>query len=348
MNGKDGTGDMAEQAEQARASEKPVGWGVLGTGKIGARAVIPAIQASSNGRLVAVASRARERAQALAAESRSQARAYGSYEELLADPEVEAVYIPLPNGMHAEWSIRAAEAGKHVLCEKPLALTAAEARRIVDACRAAGVLLLEAFMYRFHPQTRWVQEQLAAGRIGPVRLVRGSFAFDIAARPRDIRLQAALGGGSLMDVGCYPLNYCRMVFGGPPRSAVARVVVPDEAEVELGVAAVLDFGDDRLGVFDCSFQWPRQQRVEIVGQAGRIVVEAPFTPAFNDTVVRVLSDDETVEHRIAGVDQYRLQVEHFATCVREGKPLAIEPQDAVENAAAIDLIYQSAGYRWPR
>jgi D-xylose 1-dehydrogenase (NADP+, D-xylono-1,5-lactone-forming) len=335
-------------AEQARTAERPVGWGVLGTGKIGARAVIPAIQASSNGRLVAVASRDRDRAAALAAASRSEARAYGSYEELLADPEVEAVYIPLPNGLHAAWSIRAAEAGKHVLCEKPLALTADEARRISDACQAAGVLLLEAFMYRFHPQTRWVQEQLAAGRIGPVRLVRGSFAFDIAGRPRDIRLHGALGGGSLMDVGCYPLNYCRMVYGGPPRSALARVVVPEGAEVELGVAAILDFGDDRLGMIDCSFQWPPQQRVEIVGQKGRIVVETPFTPGFNETVARVISGNETVEHRLAGVDQYRLQVEHFATCVREGTPLAIGPQDAVENAAAIELIYRAAAYRWPR
>lgn len=334
--------------EQARTAEQPVGWGVLGTGKIGARAVIPAILASSNGRLVAVASRDRARAETLAAASQSGARAYGRYEELLADSEVEAVYIPLPNGMHVEWGIRAAEAGKHVLCEKPLALTADDARRVGDACQAAGVLLLEAFMYRFHPQTRWVQQQLAAGRIGPVRLVRGAFAFDIAGRPRDIRLQATLGGGSLMDVGCYPLNYCRMVYGGPPRSALARVVVPEGAEVEQGVAAILDFGDDRLGVIDCGFQWPQQQRVEIVGQRGRIVVETPFTPGFSDTVVRVISGNETLEHRLAGVDQYRLQVEHFATCVREGTPLAISPQDAVENAAAIELIYRAAGYRWPR
>lgn len=326
----------------------PVRWGVLSTANIGVKAVIPAIQAASNGRLLAVASRDQARAQALATQLGPGVRAYGSYEALLAEPEIEAVYIPLPNSQHAEWSIRAAQAGKHVLCEKPLALTAVEARRIADACRAAGVLLLEAFMYRFHPQTRWVQEQLAAGRIGPVRLVRGNFAFDIRARPGDVRLQASLGGGSLMDVGCYPLNYSRMVFGGAPRQAIARVVAPAGSEVEQTVTAVLDYGDDRLALIDCSFQQPPHQRAEIIGDAGRIVVETPFTPGRGDAIARLILDDETLERRIPGVDQYRLQVEHFATCIRHGSPLAIPPADAEENAAAIEMIYQAAGYTWPR
>ncbi len=326
----------------------PVRWGVLGTGNIGRRAVIPAIQAATNARLVAVASRDAARARTFVHEIAPSARAHGTYEALLEDPDVEAVYIPLPNSEHAEWTIRAAGAGKHVLCEKPLALTAAEARRIIDACQSAGVLLLEAFMYRFHPQTRWVQEQLAAGRIGTVRLVRGWFGFDIAGRSRDIRLQGALGGGSLMDVGCYPLNYCRMVYGGPPQAASARVVAPPHSEVEQMVGAVLDFGEGRLGVIECGFLWPEHQRVEIVGALGRIIVEAPFTPGVSDTVIRVVGNDETMVRRIAGVDEYRLQVEHFSAAVREGKPLAILPTDAVENAAAIEMIYQAAGYEWPR
>lgn len=326
----------------------PVRWGVLGTGNIGRRAVIPAIQAATNARLVAVASRDAARARTFVHEVAPSARAHGTYEALLEDPDVEAVYIPLPNSEHAEWTIRAAGAGKHVLCEKPLALTAAEARRIIVACQSAGVLLLEAFMYRFHPQTRWVQEQLAAGRIGTVRLVRGWFGFEIAGRSRDIRLQGALGGGSLMDVGCYPLNYCRMVYGGPPQAASARVVVPPHSEVEQMVGAVLDFGEGRLGVIECGFLWPEHQRVEIVGASGRIIVEAPFTPGVSDTVIRVVGNDETMVRRIAGVDEYRLQVEHFSAAVREGKTLAILPTDAVENAAAIEMIYQAAGYEWPR
>jgi predicted dehydrogenase len=339
---------MGENAERAEpAASEPLRWGVLSTANIGFKAVIPAILGAANGRLVAVASRDEARAVTLADQLESRPRAYGSYAALLADPEVEAVYIPLPNSQHMEWSIRAAEAGKHVLCEKPLALNADEARRIVAACRSADVLLLEAFMYRFHPQTLWTLEQVRAGRIGAVRLVRGSFAFDISLRPGDIRLRASLGGGSLLDVGCYPLNYCRLIFGGPPSQATARALVPEGAEVEHSVAAVLDFGAGRLGVIDCSFQLPEQQRIEIVGEAGRIVVDAPFTPGRGDAIVRVTTGDETLERRIAGVDQYRLQVEHFARCVRQGTPLAIPPDDAVENAAAIDLIYQGAGYAWP-
>lgn len=337
---------MGEHVQKASAA--PVRWGVLSTANIGARAVIPAIQAASNGQLLAIASRDRARAEAFAARLRPGTRAHGSYEALLADPDIEAIYIPLPNSQHAEWSIRAAQAGKHVLCEKPLAATAAEARRIADACRASGVLLLEAFMYRFHPQTRWVQEQVAAGLIGPVRLVRSNFAFDIRTRPGDIRLLATLGGGSLMDVGCYPLNYSRMIFGGLPRQATAHVVTPADSEVEQTVAAVLDYGDDRLAIIDCSFQQPPHQRAEVIGETGRIVVEAPFTPFRNDAIVRVVREDETVEHRIPAVDQYQRQVEHFGACIRAGTPLAISPADAVENAAAIEMIYRAAGYTWPR
>jgi D-xylose 1-dehydrogenase (NADP+, D-xylono-1,5-lactone-forming) len=337
---------MAGDLEMKAA--EPVRWGVLGTGKIARDAMIPAILAAPNARLVALASREVARAEALRRSTAPDARVYGSYTALLADPAVEVVYIALPNSQHAEWCIRAAEAGKHVLCEKPLALTAEEAQRAIQACRGAGVLLLEAFMYRFHPQTRWVLEQVGAGRIGTVRLVRGAFAFDIRGRPQDIRLQAALGGGSLLDVGCYPVNYCRMIYGGPPLTAAAQVVVPAGAQVEYAVAAALDFGNGRLGVIDCSFQQPRHQRVEIVGEDGRIVVETPFTPGVSDVVVRVIAGDETLERRIDGVDQYRMQVEHVGRCVRQGEPLAVPPEDALENAAAIELIYRSASYQWPR
>ncbi|HEY7779978.1 MAG TPA: Gfo/Idh/MocA family oxidoreductase [Ktedonobacterales bacterium] len=328
----------------------PLRWGVLGTGKIGRNAMIPAMLAADNARLVAVASRDLARAEAAlapVADRAPGARALAGYAALLADPEVEAVYITLPNSQHVEWSTRAAQAGKHVLCEKPLALTADDARRVVDACRTSNVLLLEGFMYRFHPQTAWTLEQVAAGRIGPVVTVRGSFAFDIRGRPHDIRLQGALGGGSLLDVGSYPLTYCLAVFAESPRAVAARAQVPPGAEVEHAVAAALDFGAGRLGVIDCGFRGPRHQRVEIVGEDGRIVVEAPFTPGTTDTVVRVVRGDETLEKRFAGVDQYRLQLEHFGHAARSRSPLAIPPEDAVANAAAIEDIYRAAGYTWP-
>ncbi|HEY7984321.1 MAG TPA: Gfo/Idh/MocA family oxidoreductase, partial [Ktedonobacterales bacterium] len=235
--------ETGQSGQMAGSAPEPVRWGVLSTANIGVKAVIPAITAASNSRLVAIASRDATRASVVATHLRPQPRVYGGYAALLDDPDVEAVYIPLPNSEHAEWVQRAAARGKHVLCEKPLALTAAQAREMVAACQTAGVLLLEAFMYRFHPQTRWMVEQVRAGRIGAVKLVRGSFAFDIrSSQPGNIRLQAALGGGSLMDVGCYPLNAARLIFGGPPQSALARVDVPDGSEVERTVAAVLDFG----------------------------------------------------------------------------------------------------------
>ena len=335
-----------------QAGQEPVRWGILSTANIGIKALIPAILAANNSRLVAIASRDHVRASTVATRLRPQPRVYGSYEALLDDPDVEAVYIPLPNSQHAEWTLAAAAHGKHVLCEKPLALTAAQAREMSTACRAANVVLLEAFMYRFHPQTRWVAEQVRAGRVGAVRLVRGAFSFDIRPRAKtaqdNIRLQGALGGGSLMDVGCYPLNFARMIFGRAPRDAVARVAVPAGSEVEHTTAALLDFGDGRLGIIDCSFEQPPNQYVEVVGDRGRIVLERPFTPGMSDTVVSVFTDEERVERRILGVDQYRLQVEHFARCVRDGTALDVSPEDAEENMAAIEMIYRAAGYAWPR
>lgn len=335
------------QASMQSESE-PVRWGVLGTGKIGANSVIPAIRASANGRVVAVASRELGRAEALAARSGDGVRAYGDYAAVLADPEVEAVYIPLPNARHAEWCLRAAAAGKHILCEKPLALTAREAREVFEGCARAGVLVLEAFMYRFHPQIQWAREQVRAARVGEVKLVRGYFGFDIRSRPQDIRLKAVLGGGSLMDVGCYALNLSRLIYEREPRSARAQVVVPEGAEVEHAAAAILDFGADQKAVLDSSFQWPRQQRAEIMGTEGTLILDKPFTPGQAEAVARLIVGDETIERRFPGVEQYRLQVEHFASCVREGVPLATPPEDAIGNAAAIEMIYAAADYRWPR
>jgi predicted dehydrogenase len=325
----------------------PVCWGILSTANIGVKLVIPAIQTSQNGRVAAIASRDLAAAERLVAAQAPGARAYGSYEELLADPDIEAVYIPLPNALHAEWTIRAARAGKHVLCEKPLGATPEESIAMRDACRDAGVLLLEAFMYRFHPQIRWALEQAASGAIGRVRIVRSAFAFDLSDRGENIRLSASLAGGSLMDVGCYPLNFCRAVFGGAPQVVAARVDVPAESEVERTMAAVLDFGEGRFGVIDSSFALAWHQFAEIVGDEGRILLPRPFTPGTNETVVRLERDNESIERRFAEANHYRLEVEHFAECVRSGAPLAIAPEDAIEQAQVIEAIYAAAGYQRP-
>jgi predicted dehydrogenase len=326
----------------------PVRWGVLSVANIGVKRVIPAILASSNGQLMAVASRNLQRARELFAHF-PQVRLYEAYESLLEDPEIEAIYIPLPNSMHAEWTIKALEAGKHVLCEKPLAITATQGATMVEVARANDRLLMEAFMYRFHPQTVWALEQVQAGRIGTVKLVRASFAFNVMLppRPRDIRLQAALAGGSLMDVGCYPVNFCRAVFGHPPIAVAARVYQPGDSLVELSANAVLDFGDGRFGLIDSSFDLPTRQVAEIYGEAGSISIREPFVPGNAEAEVVLKLEGQTIHQHITPVDQYQLEVEHFGASVRSGTQPAFSLAETVENLATIEAIYQSASYPWP-
>ena len=327
---------------------EPVRWGVLSVANIGVKRVIPAILASSNGQFMAVASRNPHRARELFAHI-PQVRIYGAYESLLEDPEIEAVYIPLPNSLHAEWTIKALEAGKHVLCEKPLAVTVQQAMTMVEAASANDRLLMEAFMYRFHPQTLWALEQVHAGRIGTVRLVRASFAFNLMLppRPHNIRLQATLAGGSLMDVGCYPVNFCRAVFGHSPSAAAARVYKPDDGQVELSTNAVLDFDDGRFGLIDSSFDLPTRQVAEIHGEDGSISIPMPFTPADVEVEVVLSLEGQTVHQQIAHVDQYRLEVEHFGASVRSGTQPALSLTETIENLETIEAIYRSAGYPWP-
>jgi predicted dehydrogenase len=324
-----------------------VRWGILGVARIGVRAVVPAMLAASNARIVALSSRDLARAEAAAADLRG-AKAYGSYAAMLNDPEVEAVYIPLPNGLHAEWVTHAAAAGKHVLCEKTLGLTPEETRAMVGVCEQAGVLLMEAFMYRHHPQIVWALSEVAAGRVGAVQLVRAGFGFNIAERPNDIRLVASLGGGSLLDVGCYALNFARAVYGRGPISAAAQVVVPAGSEVERSVAAALDFGHGQLALIDGDFLAPRHHFAEVVGDKGRLLIPRPFTPGTNETVVQIELGDETFERRFEGVDQYRLEVERFGEAIRAGTPPFLPPSDAIQQADAIAAIYAAADYAWPR
>lgn len=324
----------------------PVRWGILSAANIGVKRVGPAIAASSNGRLVAVASRNAQRAAELFAFT-PDTLIYNDYDTLINDPEIEALYIPLPNSLHAEWTIKALRAGKHVLCEKPLAVTAEQGMTMVQAAQDNGRLLMEAFMYRFHPQTVWALEQVAAGRIGQVRLVRASFAFNVGSRLHDIRLQAALAGGSLMDVGCYPINLCRAVYGRTPAAVGARVFVPPNGEVEQAATAVLDFDDSCFGLIDSNFRLPTRQIGEIIGEGGTITIPVPFTPGHIEAAVIVAVEGQTIHQRFAPVDQYRLEVEHFAHCIRFNHQPILNLEETIENLATIEAIYQSAGYTWP-
>jgi len=324
----------------------PVRWGILSTANIGVKAVAPAIQASANGKLVAVGSRDERRAGELYTFVPG-IRIYRDYESVINDPDIEAIYIPPPNSLHAEWTLKALQAGKHVLCEKPLAITQEEGALMVDAARTNDVLLMEAFMYRFHPQIVWTLEQINKGLIGPVRLVRASFSFDIRGRNENIRLQPELAGGSLMDVGCYPVNLCRAVFGRPLDVAAARVHVTGPTSVDLATNAVLDYGDGCFGLFDSSFELPSRQGAEIVGEAGILTVPVPFTPGTHDMTVFVTRNGQMSEQNFDRIDQYQLEVEHFAACIRSGQDPALSLSETLENLATIEAIYEAAGHDWP-
>jgi xylose dehydrogenase (NAD/NADP) len=315
-----------------------LGWGVLGVANIALRAVIPAIRASANGRLVAIASRSEATAQEAAARMGA-LRAHGRYEALLEDPDVDAVYIPLPNALHREWAIRCAEAGRHVLCEKPLATTAGDCDAMIAACRRHGVLLMEAFMYRFHPRTERVARLVADGTVGDVLLVRASFTFRVRAAD-NIRLRPELGGGALYDVGCYGVNVSRMLLGEPGRVlAQARIGASGVDEV---VGAVLQHDGGRIAVVDCGLTLSRREDYEVVGTDGRIEVPAAFLPGTGDALVRFGRDGETSTLTVPGANQYQRMVEHFAGAVLDGTPLALPPEDATANLRVIEAALRSA------
>ncbi len=318
-------------------------WGVLGAANIARRRVIPAIQGSANGRVVAIASRDPEKGRLIAAETGIE-RVHHGYEALLADPEVDAVYNPLPNALHAEWTIRAAEAGKPVLCEKPLAVDAAEAERMVAACRRHAVPLMEAFMYRFHPQNVHVRTLLADGAIGEVGAVRAGFGFRMdPLNPANVRLQADLAGGALMDVGSYAVNAARTILGAEPITATGWHTVDPRFGVDVATAGVLAFPGGRFATVDCSFVAGYSGWYMVLGTQGTIEVPRAYTPQLDETVV-IHTDAANRRHefRFAGVDQYRLMAEAFAEAVLTGVPVPYPPEEAVANMRAIDALARSA------
>lgn len=321
-------------------SDGGVRWGVLSTANIGRAAVNPAIQESVNGTLDAVASRDGERARVFAAEH-GIGRAHGSYEALLDDPEIDAVYIPLPNALHREWTVRAARAGKHVLCEKPMALDGGECEEMAAAAREAGVLLMEAFMYRFHPRTERVLGMLAEGRVGEPRSVRSAFTFRLT-RPDNIRLDPTLGGGALMDVGCYCVNVARTLAGAEPVEAMATARWTERG-VDDELTGVLRFPSGLTAHFDAALTMERCEFYEVAGPDGHLRVDAAFLPGTGEVVIEERRGRAgTTLHHVPGADEYRGMVEHFATCVLEGRPVRYPPAEAVANMRAIEALYRSA------
>jgi xylose dehydrogenase (NAD/NADP) len=318
-------------------AERVLRWGLLGTARIN-RMVIPPLRVSPGNRLLAVASRDADKAAAYAREWGIE-RAHGSYEALLDDPEVDAVYVPLPNHLHAEWTIKSARAGKHVLCEKPLALSVAEVDEIASAARESGVVVAEAFMYRHHPQTLKVRELAQGGAIGRVRFVRGTFSFPLT-RPNDVRLRPEWGGGCLWDVGCYPLSFARFVLGAEPLE-VFGAAVHGPTGVDETFAGQLVFPDDVLVQVDAGFRAPLRAEVEIAGTEGTILVRRPWRPALGVPVL-LTRKGETEELAVGGGDRYRLEIEDLADAARDGKPPRISLAESRGNVATIAALLRSA------
>lgn len=313
-------------------------WGILGCARISRRGLIPGIRRSALGRLAALASRDASAARAWADEF-AIPRAHGSYEELLADPEVQAVYIPLPNELHRPWTFAAADAGKHVLCEKPLALDAAEAAAMVDHCRSRGVVLMEAFMWRHQPRTRAVAGMLADGLLGELRLIRSSFSFPID--PGDWRLDPARGGGALWDVGCYGVSTARLFARAEPESISARARFGPTG-VDLSLAATLGFPGGVLAQVDCSFEQPFRCTYELVGTRGSIEVpDAYLPPERPSAVLRTIEPDSTRPLDFDGRDQYAAMVDAFAQAVAT-RSLAPPAEDGLAQMRALDAILNAA------
>jgi predicted dehydrogenase len=324
---------------------RKVRWGILGAARIAINRVIPAMQKGEYSEVTAIASRDQSRAED-AARQFGIPKAYGSYDELLADPEIEAIYNPLPNHLHVPLSIRAAEAGKHVLCEKPIGLDTADARRLLEARDRTGVTIGEAFMVQTHPQ--WVRtvELVRSGRIGTMRFALGSFGY-FQPRQENIRNVREFGGGGLLDIGCYPIKTSRMVFGEEPVRVSATLVRDPGCGTDILTSAILEYPSGHC-VFSCSTQVVGHQNMQFFGTQGRIEMEIPYNARPGGTS-RIRIDDGrdiygagiTVEE-FSPCDQYTIQGDLFSRAIREGTPPPVPLEDSVRNMQVIDAVFRAA------
>jgi predicted dehydrogenase len=319
---------------------------VLGVASIAVRRAIPGMQAGAWSEIAAIASRDRRKAEE-AAQSLGIPKAYGSYEELLADPDIEAIYNPLPNHLHVLWSVRSAEAGKHVLCEKPLSMNAAEARSLLEARDRAGVKIGEAFMVRTHPRWLRTRELVRGGRIGELRLISGLFSY-LNRDPKNVRNIRDYGGGAMLDLGCYPVTLSRFLFGQEPVRVLGSLERDPETGTDRLTSAIMEFPAGQA-VFTCSTQLAYHQRMFLLGTKGRIEIERPINPPTGEPS-RILIDDNPGDPSGAGIsaetipvcDQFTIQGDLFSRAIREGGEVPVPLEDSIKNMAAIDAIFRSA------
>jgi xylose dehydrogenase (NAD/NADP) len=316
---------------------KKLRWGILGVAKINER-LLPAFAKAGNADLVGIASRSLERAKD-AAKAAGIPKAFGSYEALLDDPEIDAVYNPLPNTLHDEWTRKAAQTGKHVLCEKPLSPTARECEALVAFCHAKKIKLMDGFMWPHHPRTAKIKEFLASGKLGRLERVTGAFTFQLPMDPANIRLQAPMAGGALLDVGCYPVYGIRWAFGEEPVRVWAAARFRFGVDVEL--SATLWFADGRMASFDCGFTQPFRQWLEIVGEKGTLTVPEMWVPRQTNYAMQY-DEGETKQFSVEGHDQIVCMLENFGRYVLEDKAVVPPPDEAIKSAKVMDALLLSA------
>jgi predicted dehydrogenase len=321
---------------------KPVRWGLLSTARIN-RSLIPAIRASRQGELMAVASRNQEKSKAYAQEWNIPI-SYGSYEEILASDQVDVVYISLPNHMHAEWAIKALRAGKHVLCEKPFALSTEEVDQMIAASRETGYVLAEAFMYRHHPQTRLVGQWIQEGRLGDISLVRGMFTFALTTnRQSNVRLVPEYGGGALWDVGVYPLSYAQYIYGEAPETVAGTQWIGDTG-VDETFAGQMSYSGNRIAQISCSFRNPFHTSVEIFGTEGHLVLNRPFTrlDSAERDIVFYPAEGRPQKIRVPKQDLYLGEVEDMHAAILNGAPNLIQLEESRNHVRTVQALYASA------
>jgi len=323
-------------------SSKTLNWGLLSTAHIN-RSVIPPLRTSKRNHLLAVASRSAESAEAYARKWNIP-RAHASYEALLADPEIDVIYISLPNHMHAEWTIKALEAGKHVLCEKPLALSVDEVDAVAAAAQKHGRVVAEAFMYRHHPQTLKAQELVANGSLGTLKLLRGDFSF-VLDREGDIRFDPAMGGGSIWDVGCYPISYMRSVVRAEPLEVFGWQVT-GLTGIDDTFIGQMRFAGDVYAQFESSFVIPFHAYMEIVGSEATLVIPKPFKPGVNEKIF-LIRDGKTETIKVKGQELYLGEVEDMADAILLGKTPRVTLEDSRANIVVIKALLESARVNKP-
>ncbi|MCY9665798.1 Gfo/Idh/MocA family oxidoreductase [Paenibacillus alginolyticus] len=317
-----------------------VRWGIISTAKIAREELLPAYKQAENARVTAIAS-SNPKVREVASEF-DIPTVYETYDELLNDPEIDAVYIPLPNNLHAEWTKKAAEKGKHVLCEKPAALSTCETVEMIDHCKKHGVFFMEAFMYQFHPQHKRIKEILASGELGELKIVKSSFSFFLEKPLENIRSKPDMGGGSLYDVGCYCIHAVRNILETEPDSVYASAIHIPGTMVDMSVNGIMHLKNGMSAMFDAAMDRTGQNHFEIVGTKGRLLATRSFLPQLygGEAILEISVGDEVRTEKVSG-HQYILQIEHFSKCVLDRTLPSYTPENTIQNMRVIDACYES-------